>query len=68
MPASLPTSAAANPLARAKHTTKDVGKGTGLGLSISYGIVQDYDGTIKVETEENKGSNFVIMFPVPDEA
>jgi histidine kinase len=49
-------------------TTKNVGKGTGLGLSISYGIVQDYDGTIKVETEENKGSNFVIMFPVPDEA
>jgi histidine kinase len=49
-------------------TTKKVGKGTGLGLSISYGIVQDYDGTIKVETEEDKGSNFVIMFPVSDEA
>jgi histidine kinase len=49
-------------------TTKKVGKGTGLGLSISYGIVQDYDGTIKVETEQDKGSNFVIMFPVSDEA
>jgi histidine kinase len=49
-------------------TTKKVGKGTGLGLSISYGIVQDYDGTIKVETEEGKGSNFVIMFPISDEA
>jgi histidine kinase len=49
-------------------TTKKVGKGTGLGLSISYGIVQDYDGTIKVETQEGKGSNFIIMFPVPDEA
>jgi histidine kinase len=49
-------------------TTKEVGRGTGLGLSISYGIVQDYDGTIKVETEEGKGSNFIIMFPVPDEA
>ncbi len=49
-------------------TTKKVGKGTGLGLSISYGIVQGYDGTIKVETEEGKGSNFIIMFPVPDEA
>jgi histidine kinase len=48
-------------------TTKKVGKGTGLGLSISYGIVQDYDGTIKVETEQGKGSNFIIMFPVPDE-
>ena len=49
-------------------TTKKVGKGTGLGLSISYGIVQDYDGTIKVDTEEGKGSNFIIMLPVPDEA
>jgi len=49
-------------------TTKKVGRGTGLGLSISYGIVQDYDGTIKVETQEGKGANFIIMFPVPDEA
>jgi histidine kinase len=43
-------------------TTKKVGKGTGLGLSITYGIVQDYDGTIKVQTEEGKGSSFIIQF------
>ena len=49
-------------------TTKKVGKGTGMGLSISYGIVQDYDGTIKVETEEGVGANFIIKFPVPDES
>ncbi len=48
-------------------TTKKVGKGTGLGLSISYGIVQDYGGKINVETEEGKGSKFIIMFPIPDE-
>ena len=48
-------------------TTKKVGKGTGLGLSISYGIVQDYDGTIRVETKEGEGSNFIIQFPIPDE-
>ncbi|MBC8393009.1 MAG: hypothetical protein H8E17_10650, partial [Deltaproteobacteria bacterium] len=41
-------------------------KGTGLGLSISYSIVQDYHGTIKAETEEGEGSNFIIKFPVPD--
>ncbi|MBL7177798.1 MAG: PAS domain S-box protein [Desulfobacteraceae bacterium] len=48
-------------------TTKKVGKGTGLGLSISYGIVQDYDGIIKVETMEGEGSSFIVQFPVPDE-
>ncbi len=48
-------------------TTKKVGKGTGLGLSISYGIVQDYDGTIRVETKEGKGSSFIVMFPVHHE-
>jgi histidine kinase len=37
-------------------TTKRVGKGTGLGLSISYSIVQDYDGTIEVESVENEGA------------
>ena len=44
-------------------TTKTVGRGTGLGLSISYGIIQDYDGTIKVETLENEGTKFIIRFP-----
>lgn len=49
-------------------TTKKVGKGTGMGLSISYGIVQDYDGTIKVETEEGEGTTFIVQFPVSSEA
>jgi len=49
-------------------TTKKVGKGTGLGLSITYGIVQDYDGVIKVHTEEGKGSSFIIQFKVAGES
>jgi len=44
-------------------TTKKVGKGTGLGLSISYGIVQDYDGTIRVVNGEQGGARFIIRFP-----
>ncbi len=45
-------------------TTKQVGKGTGLGLSISYGIVRDYEGTISVESQADKGSNFIVQFPI----
>jgi len=45
-------------------TTKKVGQGTGLGLSISYGIVQDYEGTLAVESKENEGTVFIIRFPV----
>lgn len=48
-------------------TSKEVGKGTGLGLSISYGIMQDYGGTLKVDTTEGEGSNFIISFPVSGE-
>jgi histidine kinase len=49
-------------------TTKKVGRGTGLGLAISYGIVQDYEGTIRVETVENEGSNFIVQIPTSGEA
>jgi two-component system, NtrC family, sensor kinase len=45
-------------------TTKEIGRGTGIGLSITYGIVRDFDGVINVESEENKGSNFIIKFPL----
>jgi PAS domain S-box-containing protein len=45
------------------YTTKKVGKGTGLGVSISYGIIQDYKGTIEIESEVGKGTTFTIKFP-----
>lgn len=45
-------------------TTKGVGKGTGLGLSVSHGTVESHRGTIEVESEVDKGSEFRIYLAV----
>jgi len=46
------------------YTTKPVGEGTGLGLSITWGIIQDHDGEISVDSEPGKGTRFTIRLPV----
>jgi len=45
-------------------TTKPTGQGTGLGLSLAYDIVKAHGGEIRVETEEGKGSDFIVQLPV----
>ncbi len=45
-------------------TTKEVGKGTGIGLSISHDIIRKHDGEITVESEEGKGTTFIVRIPV----
>ena len=44
-------------------TTKEKGKGTGLGLSTVYGIIDQHDGTIGVETRVGQGSVFRVCLP-----
>lgn len=45
-------------------TTKKVGEGTGLGLSISYSIINKLGGSIRFESEDGKGTEFIILLPV----
>ncbi len=45
-------------------TTKEIGKGTGQGLAIARSVVVDkHNGNIEFETEEGKGTTFIIRLP-----
>ena len=45
-------------------TTKPAGEGTGLGLSISHDIiVKQHSGSIEVDTEPGKFTEFTIVLP-----
>ena len=45
------------------YTTKGQ-SGTGLGLAVTWGIIDNHNGTINVETELGKGTTFVVHLPL----
>ena len=52
-----------NKIFTAGFTTKNKGVGTGLGLAICSKIIEKHNGKIIVNSEVNKGSEFVITIP-----
>lgn len=48
-------------------TTKPVGHGTGLGLSISKNIILEHGGDILVDSQENAGTCFTVLLPIPND-
>lgn len=44
-------------------TTK--ANGTGLGMTMVYKIIKEFSGEIFVESKENNGTKFTIIFPIP---
>jgi signal transduction histidine kinase len=44
-------------------TTKPVGSGTGLGLSVSLQIVKAHGGDLRFQSQEGKGSEFILELP-----
>jgi PAS domain S-box-containing protein len=50
-------------------TTKEIGKGTGQGLAIARSVIVDkHGGSIHFETDEGKGTTFIIRLPLDGKA
>ena len=45
------------------YTTKKIARRVGLGLSISYGIILDHHGSIEVRSDQNQGTEVIILIP-----
>lgn len=49
-------------------TTKPKGEGTGLGLATVYGIIENHNGFIEVESSKDVGTKIILYLPIYDAA
>ena len=59
-----------DPFYRGKRAVDDQIHGTGLGLSLTKRIIEAHRGTITVESEQGKGTEFIVRIPAkrPDQS
>ena len=53
-----------NEFYRSENAKKVINFGTGLGLSLVKQLVEKYGGKIEVQSELQKGTDFIISFPI----
>ena len=45
-------------------TTKEIGKGKGLGLSVAYGIMEQHNGSIHIDSNARTGTRVEVLLPL----
>jgi PAS domain S-box-containing protein len=45
------------------YTTKPTGQGTGLGLPLAYRIIEDHQGTLRIDSQAGIGTRVIVTLP-----
>ena len=48
------------------YTTKPTGKGTGLGLSLAFKIIEDHNGSLRIDSQAGVGTRVIVTLPIED--
>ncbi len=49
-----------------KSRSRKSNKGSGLGLAIDKQIIDNYNGTIEIESSEKEGTKFIVKLPLKE--